>query len=222
MAESIDRLNLNIDEVLTVHCPRRTEIEELRTFAVELAERVRLVSVELNSMFYSDDVPEDLDELSKQGVRYPKADAEIYEAVLKVIARRRPRTRGLLEVGIVQVDSAAFREDEPMETLFVAERTARHNHDAAAARLELATSSLDLKGEPARLGEALTVLVAFALMGIVYPSIVLAVGPTSLGWIWRLTIVGFFLLGLLLLLGYLVQSVRSLANNAVEKGTTNA
>ena len=210
IADSID--NLDVEEILSDHCTRGTEIEELRPFAMELVDRVRQVSVDLNSRFDPNDVPIDVDELEELGVSCPNEDAAIFQAVLRAIRKPRPRPRSYDIAGIIPaMDSSLFvRHLEVLDGLIAAERIARREHETASARVELATSSIDLKGEPTRLREALTVLIVFAVMGIAYPSIILAVGPISLTWLWRLSVVGFFLLGLSLLLGYLVRSVQSL------------
>ena len=215
IADAIERRSIDLDEILSAHHTRGTDVKELHPFATQFVERVRSASVELNSMFNPNDVPATLSELKKQGVRFPKEDAEIYQAVLTAIGRRRPASaRFAADAALAAIrgtDTArVVRDLEVRDALVSAERLARQEHDAAVARHDLAERALTLKGEPAQLGEALTVLIAFALMGIVYPSIILAVGPASLGWEWRLSVVGFFLLGLALLLGYLVRSVQTL------------
>lgn len=214
IANSID--DVDVDATIEQHGPRGTSAGELRPYVVELVDHVRQVYGTLATQLALDDLPYSIEEVVEQGVRFDPVDEDIVGAVLVALRARRPRSVPFNEVLPLRLsamlDSTLYaRQQAVIDGLLAQETDARHAHEAACARVELAAAALELKGQPARLKEALVVLIAFALLGIVYPSLILAVGPTSLRWFWRLSVVGLFLLGLACLLGYLVQSVKGLS-----------
>ena len=84
------------------------------------------------------------------------------------------------------------------------------SHQATVDLVSIARGDLDLRQQPQSLKNAVGILGLFSLLGIAYPSILMASGPTQLSTVTRISVVAAFLVGLSGLLLYLLRSGKAL------------
>jgi len=81
---------------------------------------------------------------------------------------------------------------------------------AGQAELRIVNDALGRIGKPEGVVEAVWALAALGLVGIVWPLTALAVRPVPSGWVFRLATVVTFAIGLALVIGFMLDLVRSL------------
>lgn len=205
------RGEVDIGSILEDFIPRGSCEDEMRPVAEHLTDSTKTAFSEIEGKFPNEAPPWTSGELRESGIVIPEGSEGIYEAVTRHIADDRRPTWGapnfspyLLpsvtpDIVYQRQDARIAREDDLSSEL----RTL--NSEVALLDEELSTFK-----KPEGIKSAIAVLMYLTLVGIVLPTILMALRPVPDGPAARAVIVAAFISGLGVLVVYLLWRARSL------------
>lgn len=215
--------DVQLVQIAEHNCPRGTNPRDLVDFVSTLAAHVARLERDVVAAVGDSELPYSVAELQDDfDIQIEDWEERIVDLVLEKL---NSHVQEVLERAIplravsVQSDPLFERYELALER----ERLATADEDTTSAVLGVAEVALSSLSYPSEMRGALWVLTTFAALGIVYPSIWLAVGPSALGATVRLTVIGAFLVGVALLIVYLWLTVFNLtrSNSGIGADHTN-
>jgi hypothetical protein len=203
-------------ETLLEFIPRGSSHQEMRPVAEKLISSTKSAFAEINSKFPDDVPPLTSRELIENGVTIPEGSEEIYEAVAKYIddhIPRSPRAGGLFNFPNVAARIAVRTPSivyERQDALISKEADIHGEIQALEKEIALLDEELSAFGKPEGVIGSIYVLAYLTLVGIVLPTILMALRPVPGGGITRILVVAAFISGLIVLLSYLLFRLRAL------------
>jgi hypothetical protein len=206
------RGNVDVEAVLSDFTPIGSSADEMRPYAVELTDQVRDAFRRITQAFDDDEIPSsDLDELRNRISGIPNDQANVYSKVGKFLADERRHDLGLLVNPLVHLSgimgsSTIFWERQ--DTRISREAELRAQVSALVAEIQLIDEQADRFSRPQGVMAGIGVLAFFALMGVIYPMVVMATKPVPSDLSTRRLLVSAFIIGFITLLGYVVYYLR--------------
>jgi hypothetical protein len=203
-----------VDDALEEFTPRGSNAEEMRPHLEWIATAVRTAFDRLEDAYPSDVLPpSDFVDLRSRLSDLKPEEREIYESVADRIRRTRQSSRN--QFGILDVMPAPIsvtpkivleRHDRAIE------RTNSLKAQIAAldAEIDLIDEQRERFSRPDGVGSGIAVLSLFAVLGIVFPMVVMALRPVPSSIGVRVALVAAFVIGFGVFLFYLVALVRRL------------
>jgi hypothetical protein len=207
----------DVEALLEEFIPRGSSDQEMRPVAENLISSTRSAFAEINSKFPRDVPPLTSRELRQSGVTIPEGSEDSYEAVANYIdanTPREPRGGGLFNFDFPYTPSSLVVTPpivyERQDALISKEADICGELRALEKEMALLNEELSEFGKPEGVRASICVLAYLTLVGIVLPTILMALRPVPGGWITRVLVVAAFISGLFVLLGYLLLRLQAL------------
>jgi len=208
------RGNVDIGTLLEEYSPRGLLSWQARTMAAEVAARVRRAFDRVESFYPSTELPATgFAELRKRIGPFDKRDREIYLGVARALADNKMSVTDSLAPapsGKRPLDGVSFEEYQRYEDSLREELRLGDREDVLSDEFNTLLVSFRRITRPKEIWPALAALMFFAVTGIAFPMVLMAVRPVPDSAIWRGIEVGAFLLGLVVLLAYFAWMRRDL------------
>jgi hypothetical protein len=200
--------NVDIHDALADFIPRGSSEEEMRPVAEDLAERIRSAFQRVSGAFQGPEFPSgNLDHLRQAIGDIAEEDEGLYERVGAILANQRRSSIGAsfggslipTRIAIPTQDIVYQRQDARIsEERRLAAEVEGLEHEGQFVRNELHRF-----GRPEGVGAGVAVLTFFSIVGMAFPMVLMSLRPVPDSVPWRIAAIGTFLLGLLVLLGYI-------------------
>lgn len=189
---------------------RGTSEAESEEMAQALLDVTTSAFVDLKAAYPSGEVPRTASEWAERGIEPPEGYSRVYREVAKVVNRERGFFLSTLTYeSMVRVTSEI--EYQRYDALLAREQNLSADLRAITGEMELIQNRIDSFAQPRGVAPALWSLSYLAVVGIVFPTVLMALRPVpSDDWA-RAAVVLAFISGLAVLVAYFVREVRTLA-----------
>jgi hypothetical protein len=198
-----------VDRSLRDWLPRGSTSKEMQPYAESLRERVSRAFSAIEAAYNGPKFPPaDVDELRNDGVRFEAIDEKIFVRVAAAIAEsRRPRSMlpelNVASLGITRSELPIARQDARIDQ----ERSLAAEVAALDAEKAIGLEARRGLTRPRELWMAVAVLAYFALIGTVFPLILMAFDPVPHSQSVRVAVVAGFASGLVALIGFVAWAI---------------
>jgi hypothetical protein len=201
--------------------PRGSSEDEMVPVAEWLVSTTQQAFREIQDRFSGTLFPRgDTEFLKENGVDIPEGSEEIYAKVADTIAERRRRASGIpfmvsplpSEIFLPSSNLQIQRQDALIER----EEAAHADLRAIDAEIALVDEQIRSVAAPEGIGGTVIALAYLAVVGIIFPTVLMAWRPVPDGAGWRVIVVCAFVSGLVVLLIHLITRVRALRSDPPE------
>lgn len=222
--------DFNTEALLEKNIPRGSSLDEMAEYLDEIIQRID-AAISNVSAYLSEDETRDvtIEDLEARGMKIPAEDRDIYDSIECNLLDDLPEKtydagpHGLiinpvpyLRVPPINSPAITTTEMRRLDESIREEQKLQSRRSTLEAEIARLSAAVEQIGKPVGVTSAVWILGIYSALGMVAPIAVMAIFPTSLDPRFAWTLVGLFVVGLALVVGYMYWYARLLSQREKE------